>query len=167
MFIYRKYYGLSNVHNSFYLGGKGQISKDLVANEHSYIGPGCVIYPLVEIGRYTMLAPEVKIIGGDHNFKKIGCPIIFSGRDLQKKTVIGDDVWIGYGTIIIRGVKIGNGSIVAANSVVVKDIPPYCIYGGNPAIFIKRRFSDEEAIIHSESLKDGSKFSVTDLTNNI
>lgn len=57
-------------------------------------------------------------------------------------TVVDDDVWIGYGSIIMSGVHIGQGAIVAAGSVVTKDVPPYTIVGGNPAKVIKRRFDD-------------------------
>jgi len=57
--------------------------------------------------------------------------------------VIGNDVWIGYGVTILSGVTIGDGAVVAAQSVVVKDVPPYAIVGGNPAQFIKYRFSKE------------------------
>ena len=58
-------------------------------------------------------------------------------------TVIGNDVWIGENVTIMPGVKIGNGAIIATNSTVVKNVEPYNIYGGNPAKFIKKRFSDE------------------------
>lgn len=58
-------------------------------------------------------------------------------------TIIGNDVWIGRESIIMPGVKIGDGAIVAAYSVVVKNIPPYTVYGGNPAKFIKDRFDEE------------------------
>lgn len=58
-------------------------------------------------------------------------------------TVIGNDVWIGQNVTIMPGVKIGDGAIIAANSTVVKSVEPYTIYGGNPAKFIKNRFSDE------------------------
>lgn len=58
-------------------------------------------------------------------------------------TVIGNDVWIGRESVIMPGVKIGDGAIIAAYSVAAKDIPPYTIYGGNPAKFIKARFDDE------------------------
>ena len=57
--------------------------------------------------------------------------------------VVGDDVWIGLDVIVNSGVKIGQGAIVAAGSVVVKDVPPYAIVGGNPAKFIKWRFESE------------------------
>lgn len=57
--------------------------------------------------------------------------------------VVGNDVWIGRESIIMPGVKIGDGSIIAAYSVVVKDVSPYCVIGGNPATFIKKRLNDE------------------------
>lgn len=59
---------------------------------------------------------------------------------VRKKTIIGNDVWIGYGVTIISGVKIGHGAIVAAGAVVTKDVPPYAIVGGVPAKLIKYRF---------------------------
>ena len=58
-------------------------------------------------------------------------------------TVIGNDVWIGYDTLVMPGVRIGDGAIVATRSVVVADIPPYAIAGGNPAKVIRRRFPDD------------------------
>ena len=58
-------------------------------------------------------------------------------------TVIENDVWIGYDSLIMPGVKIGNGAIIAARSVVVKDVAPYSIVGGNPAKEIRKRFSDD------------------------
>lgn len=59
-------------------------------------------------------------------------------------TIIGNDVWIGQNSTIMPGIQIGNGAIVAANSVVVKNIEPYTVYGGNPAKFIKQRFDDKK-----------------------
>jgi virginiamycin A acetyltransferase len=58
-------------------------------------------------------------------------------------TVIQNDVWIGYDSTIMPGVKIGNGAVIAARAVVVKDVEPYTIVGGNPAKPIRKRFSDE------------------------
>ena len=55
-------------------------------------------------------------------------------------TVIGNDVWIGYDCLIMPGVKIGNGAIISSRSVVVSDVPPYTVVGGNPAKVIKERF---------------------------
>src|SRR5690606_36656615 len=57
-------------------------------------------------------------------------------------TVIGNDVWIGYDSLIMPGVKVGNGAIIAARSVVVKDVAPYSVVGGNPAKEIRKRFDE-------------------------
>ncbi|MBD0849839.1 CatB-related O-acetyltransferase [Maribacter arenosus] len=151
---YRFKYGLKNVHPTFYMGGKSIIHSDLVAEEFVYIGKGCTIAPKVKIGKYTMLAPGVKILGGDHIYNKPDTPVIFSGRPEMPSTVIGMDAWIGANVLIMAGIQIGNGSIIAAGSVVTKDIPAYCIYGGNPAKFIKLRFTDEEAAIHTKMLEN-------------
>jgi len=59
-----------------------------------------------------------------------------------RDTVIGNDVWTGHGAMIMPGVTIGSGAIIAAGSVVTRDVPPYCIAGGNPAQVIRQRFSD-------------------------
>jgi virginiamycin A acetyltransferase len=58
-------------------------------------------------------------------------------------TVIGNDVWIGYDALIMPGVKIGNGAVIASRAVVTKDVPDYAIVGGNPATIIRKRFDDE------------------------
>lgn len=164
MLFLRNILGLKNVHNTFYMSGISKISSDLNAGKYSYIGSGCTIYKQVTIGNYTMLAPDVKIIGEDHNFDKPDRPIIFSGRPNQTKTIIGDDVWIGSRSIIMKGVKIGDGAIIAANSVVTKDVDKYTIVGGVPAKFIKMRFTDDEILIHEEMLKKDIKFSIYDYT---
>ncbi|WP_312825869.1 CatB-related O-acetyltransferase [Epilithonimonas sp.] len=159
--LYRKYkslkiryiYGLKNVHPTFNIGGHSKISKDFVAGEFSYVGPNCFIYPGVSIGRYTMIAQNVQIIGDDHNFNIVGVPSTFSGRPKLRKTQIGRDVWIGANSIILTGITIGDGSIIAAGSVVTKDVAEYSIYGGVPAKFLKKRFeSESDEQIHSKML---------------
>lgn len=154
MMIIRRKYNLQNVHKTFYAGGKSKISSDLIAEEYVYIGPNSIIYPKVKIGAYTMLANNVSIIGGDHVFDIPGMPIIFSGRDVLHETVIGKDVWIGAFSVIMAGVTIGEGSIVAAGSIVTKDLEPYTIYGGVPAKKIRARFDTIDDIKkHQEMLK--------------
>ena len=81
-------------------------------------------------------------------------PVFYSGRDSVKKkfstfdlespkeTLVGNDVWIGRSVIIISGVKIGDGSVIGAGSIVTKDIPPYAIVAGNPARVIRFRFDE-------------------------
>jgi acetyltransferase-like isoleucine patch superfamily enzyme len=101
-----------------------------------------------------MLANNVSIIGGDHQYRRAGIPIIFSGRAEKKVTVIGKDVWVGAYSIIMAGVVIGDGTIVAAGSVVTKNLDAYSIYGGNPAKKIRDRFETEiEKNIHIEMLR--------------
>nr|WP_051668119.1 CatB-related O-acetyltransferase [Deinococcus frigens] len=136
--------------SGFYIGGRGVISSDINVEEYVYIGPRAYICPNVTIGRYTLLGPGVSILGGDHIFNNVSLPTIFSGRPSTPKTTIGRDVWIGYGVIVMAGVTIGEGAIVAAGSVVTRDVPPYEIWGGNPAKLIKERFSGEERINHSK-----------------
>jgi virginiamycin A acetyltransferase len=111
------------------------------------------------IGKFCAIATHVKFImnGANHKLDGISTypfPIFGHGwesamNDLMNlpskgDIIIGNDVWIGYDSLIMPGVKIGDGAIIAALSVVVKDIPPYTIAGGNPAVPIKQRFSNEE-----------------------
>jgi virginiamycin A acetyltransferase len=110
------------------------------------------------IGRFCALARGVKFImnGANHKLSGISTyPFQIFGNgwetvmpaqgDLPYKgdTVIGNDVWIGYEALIMPGVKIGNGAIVAARSVVTADVPAYTIVGGNPARPIKTRFAPD------------------------
>lgn len=154
----RKYwiwrYGIKqNVHPRFLAtGGIKQIGTGFKAGAYAYVGPGCIIYPNVTIGDFTLLANEVQIVGGDHNFRVAGTPSVLAGRDELKHTKIGRDVWIGTRSTIMTGVTIGDGAIVAAGSVVTKDVEPYAIYGGVPAKKIKDRFSAEERKIHEQML---------------
>jgi virginiamycin A acetyltransferase len=105
----------------------------------------------LKIGKFCMIAPEVKIfLGGNHhtdccamypiqalvdnNWDKI------EGHCISKGDVtIGNDVWIGYNVTILSGVKIGNGAVIGANSNVTKDVPDFAIVGGNPARVLKYR----------------------------
>ena len=100
-----------------------------------------------------MLAPEVTILGGDHLTDIPGTPTIFSGRPEVPKTIVGDDVWIGFRAVINAGIRIGNGAIVAAGAVVTKDVEPYTIIGGVPARQIGQRFPRlEDRAIHERAL---------------
>lgn len=70
-------------------------------------------------------------------------PVHLSQLPHKGDTVIGNDVWFGRNCVVMPGVKIGDGAIVAAHSVVTKNVEPYSVVGGNPARFIKKRFDDE------------------------
>lgn len=101
---------------------------------------------------YVMLASNVSVVGGDHSFKIPGIPIRESGRDEEKKVVIKRDSWIGHGAILLHGITVGEGAIVAAGSVVTKDVEAYSIVAGSPAKKIKMRFSDDEIEEHKKKL---------------
>lgn len=133
---------LDCVHETAYVHPTSHVARDLRAGEYAFIGRDCALSPLVTIGRYTMLASNIAIVGDDHNWTEPGLPIQFAGRPPQRTTTIGADAWLGHGVIILRGVEVGNGSIVAAGAVVTKNVPAYEIWAGTPAQKIGVRFSD-------------------------
>lgn len=144
---------LRSVDPTFSVGGRSTISPDLVAGAYTYVGPGCLIDPGVSLGAYTMLGPGVKVVGNDHVFGVPGSPIIFSGRPPFKRTIIGKDVWVGANAVVISGTRIGDGAVVAAGSVVTRDVPPMSVVAGVPARVVRRRFRDEaEEAKHAEYL---------------
>lgn len=142
--------GLKRVHRSTFIARPKSIAPDLVAGPYCYIGPGAAICPGVTLGKYVMLAPDVAVLGGDHEYRKPGTPMIFSGRARLDPTLVEDDVWIGQRATVMAGVTIARGAIVAAGAVVTKDVEPYTIVGGVPAKLIARRFATAE----DESLHD-------------
>jgi virginiamycin A acetyltransferase len=111
------------------------------------------------IGKFCAIATGVKFImgGANHKLDAISTypfPIFGNGWEGEMDqllnlpsrgdTIIGNDVWIGYESTIMPGVTIGDGAVIAAKSVVVKDIPAYAIAGGNPATVIRHRFSETD-----------------------
>jgi virginiamycin A acetyltransferase len=118
------------------------------------------------IGKFCAIARGVRFIMNGANHKLSGLstyPFGIFGQgweaarpkpgDMKIKgdTVIGNDVWLGYEAVIMPGIRIGNGAIVAARSVVTHDIPAYAVVGGNPAKLIKKRF-DEATIVALQTL---------------
>ena len=117
------------------------------------------------IGKFCALAHGVKFIMNGANHKVSGfstSPFSILGRgwervtpqlhDLPYKgdTVVGNDVWLGYEALVLPGVRIGDGAVVAAGSVVTSEVPPYAVVGGNPARVIRQRFPDATiaALLH-------------------
>lgn len=147
--------GLQHVDPTFYAVSGSTIAADLVAGPFSFVGADCFIGPRVRLGKYVMLAPRVGIVGADHRFDVAGEAIIFSGRPAVPETTIEDDAWIGFGAIIIAGVRVGRGAIVAAGAVVTRDVPPYEIHGGVPARRIGARFSDDGDRTRHDAFLDG------------
>lgn len=112
------------------------------------------------IGRFCSIACGAKFIfnSANHTLSSLSTypfPIFYEewGQDIEEVAsawdnkgdiVIGNDVWIGYGAVILSGVTIGDGAIIGTNALVTKDIPPYTIAGGIPAKPIRKRFSEEK-----------------------
>jgi len=152
-FIRNKRFGIKGICTSNDIQKPMSISPDLKMGKYGFIGEGAWICPKVVLGNYVMFAPQCAILGGDHKFDIPGTPTIFSGRPAVTPTYIGHDVWLGYRVIVMSGVQIGDGAIVAAGSIVTKDVAPYSIVAGIPAKQVDVRFNKEEVIKHKEMLQ--------------
>lgn len=124
--------------------GTSFAKRDITLGKNVQFGIYCNIATDVKIGDFVLLAGRVSIVGKNDHIYNIPGNYIWNGeRGLDEMTIIEDDVWIGTGAIIIAGVRIAKGSIVAAGSVVNKDIPECEIWGGVPARKIRDRFENE------------------------
>lgn len=111
----------------------------ITLGDHTTVGPYSYIDGdgHIEIGSHVRMGPHVCIFSADHEFSDPSLPIWKQGMR-RAKVVIGDDVWIGAGVIILAGVTIGSRCILAAGAVVTKDIPGGSVVGGVPAKVIKQ-----------------------------
>lgn len=121
----------------------------------SYINSGA-IRGTTEIGRYCSIGRDVKIGLGSHNLSSLStssflehlgnkedAPDVCIQKSPERHLIIGNDVWIGDNTLIKKGIKIGDGAIIGAGSIVTKDVPNFAVIVGAPAKIIKYRFSNE------------------------
>lgn len=157
-----------NISRFALIDSKSQISKNSKINrfvkiikssidDYSYVGPSSVLTNC-EVGKFCSISNYVLVGPSLHPINHISTsPIFYSPQngtgtqwthkatydDFPPRTYIANDVWIGLNVIIMGGLKIGNGAIIAANAVVTKDIPPYSIVAGMPAKIIKYRFDDK------------------------
>ncbi|MFC0244417.1 DapH/DapD/GlmU-related protein [Falsochrobactrum ovis] len=138
--------------------GERVILREVEAGDFTYFernGEG--IY--AEIGKFCSIAANVRINALEHPverltthkvsyrpneyFRHIGLDGDFRKRRQAKRVVIGNDVWLGHGAVILPGVTIGHGAVVGAGAVVSKDVPPYHIVAGVPAKVLRKRFDDQ------------------------
>lgn len=124
-------------------------SGNIEIGDFTTLGVNNVFNGNIVIGKYCQIGAFVAIHGTNHPIDFPSSYInsnMLGGRLARNKTnkpiVIGNDVWIGHGVIVLSNVKVGNGAIIAAGSVVTKDVESYAIVAGNPARVLRKRFSD-------------------------
>lgn len=113
-----------------YINKNATISPTLVIGNNSGIGANSIIGRGTTIGDNVMMGPECYIYTRNHAFSRTDIPMREQGMQDFKPVTIGNDVWIGARVTILPGVKIGNGCIIGAGSVVTKDMPDFAIGGG-------------------------------------
>ena len=171
--LYNCFASYKNEHISKALGGKDRII------QYPYHISGVnnmIVGPSVNIGQRAMImttrakliikghfvsGPNLTVITGDHmpmvgrfldKVKDIDKDYHDAEHRYDQDVLIEEDVWCGANVTVLKGVKIGRGSIIAAGAVVTHDIPPYCIAGGVPARAIKQRWTIEQILAHEKSL---------------
>lgn len=153
---WRRYRFGSNFHAGMhvYMWAK----KSITIGNNCHIGRYSQIECNATIGDNVLIANNVSLVGKyDHNYQQIGVPVRFASQvmddeydwlEIDKEVNIGDDVWVGYGAIVLSGVNIASGCIIAAGSIVTKDTEPYGIYAGSPAKRLGDRFESKEDLDH-------------------
>lgn len=170
MYIFRKLkrlylFLLAREHKNYLMRNSKRISPDLKVNgdievvnpealtvcENVHIGHGCYFHcdGSLKIGAHTHISRRVKIYTSDHNYESQFIP--YSAERIKSSVAIGAAVWIGMDVIILKGVTIGDGAIIAAGSTVTKDVGRCQIVAGNPACTIGQR----NAEAFDRNLKDG------------
>jgi phosphonate metabolism protein (transferase hexapeptide repeat family) len=133
--------------------------------DYSYLGPGCMVGD-AQIGRFCAIAAQVRIGAPNHPLDRPSqhrftyCPEYYTagaqrdhaffGQRRADRVVIRNDVWIGHAVIVMPGVTVGDGAVLAAGAVVTRDVAPYMIVGGVPARQIRERFNRKIAAQLSE-----------------
>ncbi|WP_304524088.1 acyltransferase [Demequina rhizosphaerae] len=133
----------------------------LVIGRRVAIGPHSTVQVDGFIGDFVLIGMRVQIIGRhDHAIREAGVPMMDSTwvgdrpGTADDAVHIGRDVWIGASAVVLSGVRIGDGAVVAAGSVVVKDVEPYSIVAGNPARRVAARFDASDQIATHEAALD-------------
>lgn len=127
----------SYVHVSSSFNCQSKIGKYSFVNKNSFISA-------TTIGNYCSISANVGIGLGEHDLIYGTSKALSTRPLLTKKTTLGDEVWIGFGAVVIQGITIGDGAVIAANAVVTKDVPDYAIMAGVPAKMLRFRFSRDE-----------------------
>ena len=152
------------------LGKNCHISSDsILVPRNIFIGDHCIIQNKVNfishkgkliIKKYSVISSGCTIIPSTH-LPSVGVPFYYQALehigDKDYNIIINEDCWIGANSILLPGCQIGRGAIVGAGAVVTKDVPPYSVVAGCPAIVIASKFSKEEIIEHEKALYQQSE----------
>ena len=132
--------------------GRRNLVRDSRIGRGTYTGTNTIIKS-ADIGNYCSISWNVSIGGMNHPYDKVSMYTDYwvkrtFGIDIERsqkplKTIIGNDVWIASGAVVLEGIKIGNGCVIGAGAVITKDIEPYSIVVGVPGRVTKKRFSEE------------------------
>lgn len=146
--------------------GPGCLVRAEKVGRYTFVNANTIIFDSVEIGRFCTFARNCHVAGVEHPFHYLSSSfyrisenwfpddpahkaakripnVPLKGRGRGMKTIIGNDVWFGANSLVLKGVKIGDGAVIGAGAVVTRDVPPYAIVGGNPAKVIKMRFDQD------------------------
>jgi len=121
--------------------------------DHVDIGSRCEISTDLIIGNHVLVGDSVASLARDAHSSYVPFATFDAPRGDKFQVVVEDDVWIGYGSIVLSGVTIGRGAIIAAGAIVAKDVPPYSVVVSQPSVVLKRRFSEEQVQHHEEELR--------------
>lgn len=121
-------------HGAWFGSGRG-----IRLGDRSDIGMDALVIGPLDVGRDVMMGPRCILLSSSHAFASVDVPMNRQGFLDDRPIVIEDDVWVGAGTIVLPGVRIGTGSIVGAGSVVTNDVPPRTVVAGNPARVVRSR----------------------------
>jgi acetyltransferase-like isoleucine patch superfamily enzyme len=146
--------------SDIYIGRNCTFSKNISIGNDVSIGENCCFqsaHGKIRIGNHVMFGPDVHIHGGNHTFDRVG---YLMKEHTDKKQgedgyiIIEDDVWVGARAIILKGVRVGRGSIIGAGSVLTKDLPPYSVYTGIPTARLRQRWNTETVEQHEKRLRE-------------
>lgn len=138
-----------------YLAEDVDVRMDVTIGDHSYCSTGTVLFNGTTLGRFCSIGYHVQIGCPEHPLEFLSTsPSVYRKSraarhvdwpkdDILTPATIGNDVWIGSSAVVLQGVRIGNGAVVAAGAVVTKDVPDFAVVGGVPAKLIRKRFQPE------------------------
>lgn len=151
--LHRGIYGIYDKGNKFRHGVL--IDEESIIGCYNYFGDNTHITKAI-IGNYCSFAPNVTVGPGEHPYNNISTNVSIMEKSgvhinlTKENIIIKNDVWIGANAVLVRGITVGNGAVIAAGAIVTKDVPDYAIVGGVPAKIIKYRFnSDTIAILQN------------------